>query len=260
MAGNHKECPSINTLAERANVHRNTVMNWLPKLQEAGELTVEKHGNGRGAHLVYTILLPIDPVNLPEGKRNDTSPQTGDVPIEQNETDLLVQEMAGMKQLLVQQNELLVQALVQGIGTNGTSPQTGVVHDPFDPSLDPKGEESPPPPFSAEWFEQNSIPSPEGEEERALLEHPATAVWLEIIGRWPTYPGLRQITKRLGINPDHETLRDVWDIWRASNYNLSNIAGVLDRYEKALSSNSPASPAPSEQTEAMTIPHTGKGW
>ena len=84
VAGNHKECPSINTLAERANVHRNTVMNWLPKLQEAGELTVEKHGNGRGAHLVYTILLPIDPVNLPEGKRNDTSPQTGDVPIEQN--------------------------------------------------------------------------------------------------------------------------------------------------------------------------------
>ncbi len=185
VVGNHKECPSINTIADRANVHRNTVLNWLPRLQEAGELRVDKYGAGRGAHLVYTILLEISPIRLPPGSENGTSHQTGDVPISEDESGLLVQEMTEIKRLLVQQNGLLVQALVQGIGTNGTSHQTGDVPDPFDPYFDPiliqEEEGTPLPPYPAKPVDEVT-----GDEAEEL------AMWqtaVELASRWAKHRG-----------------------------------------------------------------------
>ena len=48
-AGGKDTSPNIDTIAGRAHVHRNTVLNWLPKLEASGELKVERFGKGRGA-------------------------------------------------------------------------------------------------------------------------------------------------------------------------------------------------------------------
>lgn len=171
VAGNHRECPSVTTIAERANVHKNTVLNWLPKLQELGELKVEKYGAGRGTHLVYTILLEISPIRLAPGGDNGTSILSSDVSIDSDLGGALAQEMGAIKRLLAQQNKLLVQALAQANGTNGTSDRTGLVLDPYDPYFDPiliqeEEGETPlpptPPPFPFRPSPKADLPEHEG--------------------------------------------------------------------------------------------------
>lgn len=58
-SGGKATSPNIDTIAGRAHCHRNTVLNWLPKLEESGELRVERFGKGRGSWNRYTIQLPM---------------------------------------------------------------------------------------------------------------------------------------------------------------------------------------------------------
>lgn len=65
--------PSIDTIADRAHCHRNTVLNWLPRLEADGVLRIEKFGKGRGAWNRYTILLPM-PAEEKEEKEPEKDP------------------------------------------------------------------------------------------------------------------------------------------------------------------------------------------
>lgn len=84
--------PSMETIARKARCHKNTVLNWIPKLEEMNVLRVERFGKGRGSWNRYTLLVPI---NAENGTSNGT---THDVP----KTDLLVQELSDKIDLLVQ--------------------------------------------------------------------------------------------------------------------------------------------------------------
>ncbi len=85
VAGDHKKCPSVRTLAEKAGLHHNSVQNWLPLLVESGELSIEKHGKGRGSHQVYTINLPIN-TNVTLSESIVTLPKSDVTLIENNVT------------------------------------------------------------------------------------------------------------------------------------------------------------------------------
>lgn len=105
-SGGRYTAPNIDTIAGRAHCHRNTVLNWLPRLEESGELKVERLGKGRGAWNRYTILLP-----MPEEPEEEELPD----PVEQ--LSLMVQELAVMVQATHEMMKVMVQETVQ----NGTS-------------------------------------------------------------------------------------------------------------------------------------------
>lgn len=110
--GGRMTSPSINTIARKARCHRNTVLNWLPKLEDAGLLTVERLGNGRGAWNKYTLHVPIN--------NNGTSESvigTSDRPIDDFNGSEDVPIPKEMVQAMASNIELLVQVLVH----NGTS-------------------------------------------------------------------------------------------------------------------------------------------
>lgn len=95
--------PSIDSLAAKSRCHRNTILNWLPKLEASGELLIERFGVGRGAWNRYTILLPIGTsIDVPIGQDNGTS-----------NLEIMVQSLV----VMVQELKVMVQETVQ----NGTS-------------------------------------------------------------------------------------------------------------------------------------------
>lgn len=119
-ANTKETSPSVRTLAEKARVHRNTVINWLPKLEAAGELKIERFGKGRGAWNRYTIMLPIEnngtsPVS---NGTNGTSIGTSHVvPIDENNVTSQMAQMAQRIDLMAQKIELMAQEMAH-IGTS----------------------------------------------------------------------------------------------------------------------------------------------
>lgn len=108
-AGGRVTSPSIDSLAAKARCHRNTILNWLPKLEASGELLVERFGTGRGAWNRYTILLPIGTSqDVPKEVDNGTS-----------SLEVMVQNLTEMVQGLT----VLVQETVHN-GTNHVVPDT----------------------------------------------------------------------------------------------------------------------------------------
>lgn len=125
--------PSIETIAMGAMCHKNTVINWITKLEQSGELLVQRTGKGRGAKNHYTIKLPImaqemvqpesansagmvqgHSTNKPDIASNGT---TQDVPLGQNNgtsrLEIMVQNLAFMVEKLT--------VMVQGMVQNGTT-------------------------------------------------------------------------------------------------------------------------------------------
>lgn len=128
-AGNYRQCLSYRGIARIANVHRNTVGTWIPKLIESGELTTESGGSGRASWTVYYIQLPID--NAIRGDNTATMAQG----TAQTTAQGMAQAIETMAQALAQHTDLLAQALAQGVptmaqhnGTNGTSPPSNSCH------------------------------------------------------------------------------------------------------------------------------------
>ncbi len=129
-----KQCPSFNALAERANVHRNTINKYLPLLIESGEITVDQYGRGRGRHNVYTINLSVDQ-SLDIG----TQLERERVPIITRSHEVLVHEAKQLAPLLVQEIGLLVHGgdlLVHDTAVIGTRSEREHVTESIDP-IDP---------------------------------------------------------------------------------------------------------------------------
>lgn len=106
--GGRATSPSIDTIATKSRCHRNTVLNWLPKIEATGELTIERLGSGRGSWNRYTINLP-----MPE-ENNGTSK---DVPLSKD----MVQEMVQNIGLMVQGAMAEMKVMVHDMVHNGTS-------------------------------------------------------------------------------------------------------------------------------------------
>lgn len=81
------------------------------------------------------------------------------------------------------------------------------------------------------WLNANRLPHPD-DAEWDRLYHPAVITWMDVTGRWPTYAAMPHIIETMGDDPDRDALKRVWDLWRASDYNVANIAGILDRYAR----------------------------
>lgn len=107
-AGGRATSPSIDTIATKSRCHRNTVLNWLPKLEATGELAIERLGSGRGSWNRYTINLPMPDEN------NGTSK---DVPLSKD----MVQEMVQNIGLMVQGAMAEMKVMVHDMVHNGTS-------------------------------------------------------------------------------------------------------------------------------------------
>lgn len=111
-AGGKMTSPSIDKIAERAGCHRNTVLNWLQRIEATGELTIERMGKGRGAWNIYTINLPMsEESSTPNNGTNGTS--KGGLKEEIAELKNAIKELVQM----VQELRLMVQETVH----NGTS-------------------------------------------------------------------------------------------------------------------------------------------
>lgn len=82
-----------------------------------------------------------------------------------------------------------------------------------------------------EWFIENEIPTPQTEDDLALIQSPVGRSWLNVTMRWPGWKALRQIAQTVGPVPDEAALKRVWEAWTLNGYSLSNIAGVLERYK-----------------------------
>ena len=109
-AGGRITSPSIDTIATKSRCHRNTVLNWLPKLEATGELTIERLGSGRGSWNRYNINLPMP---VPE-ENNGTSK---DVPLSKD----MVQEMVQKVGVMVQDAMAEMKVMVHDMVHNGTS-------------------------------------------------------------------------------------------------------------------------------------------
>jgi hypothetical protein len=225
--------PSMDTLAAKAHCHRNTVINWIRRLEELGELHVERKGAGRGAYNVYQILLPIR-------GHSDTTPLNGtpiDIPLAaENGTpiDVLMAFQNGLSAMaeMVQETREMVQEtreMVQEMVHNGTS------QDVLDTSIHPivtedtLGGGSPPPPLPA----GDLTPA-----ERINLKKHAVLVdgrseALRLYTAVNDFPGLDNewiILERLGDNPSLETLRTAVSFWRGSGNKMTNHIGICDWY------------------------------
>lgn len=75
------------------------------------------------------------------------------------------------------------------------------------------------------------MPRPITISEKELAEHPATAVWLNAGMAWPGWELLEEITRRMGPDPQKETLRRARKKWMMAGFRLTNIAGILDWYD-----------------------------
>lgn len=127
-SGGKDTSPSIDTIAGRAHVHRNTVLNWLPKLEASGELKVERFGKGRGAWNRYTILLP-----MPETQPEPAQP-------EQNERLDRLEETVQKLAVMVQEGFAALQLMVQETVHNSLS------QDGLDTEVDTRSLPPPAPP------------------------------------------------------------------------------------------------------------------
>lgn len=221
---------SYRTLADVAHCDKDTVARWVGVLEELGELSVRKEGAGRGTRMYYTINLPFDkPKHGGAGagdNRKRLSLSGGD-----NNAGTLVaelsQQIAELSQqiaVLSQQIELLSPSPSQNVPTReGQKPETGKPEKP--------GEETP-----ARANDQGDlllgVPAPATAGERALLDHPATLLWVKTTGRWPGYAVLPGIVERLGEEPDKAALERAWQSWLLSHYNPDNALGVLDWYRE----------------------------
>lgn len=107
-SGGRATSPSIDTIAAKSRCHRNTVLNWLPKLEATGELTIERLGSGRGSWNRYSINLPMPDEN------NGTSK---DVPLSKDMVQEMVQKLGVMVQDAVAEMKVMVHDMVH----NGTS-------------------------------------------------------------------------------------------------------------------------------------------
>lgn len=113
-----KKPPAVETLADGAGCHKNTVLNWIPKLEETGELSVERIGKGRGSKNYYTINLPIMVQETVQTDSPITSNGTSQsVPLSRdNGTSQLVEMVQKMAQAVLE-----TQRMVQVMVHNGTS-------------------------------------------------------------------------------------------------------------------------------------------
>jgi hypothetical protein len=123
-AGGRLTSPNADRLADKAKVSRRTFFNWLPKLEESGELTVERNGAGRGAWNKYTINLPINSANDEiNGASSPINGATHVAPLDQNNGAnngaITVQDLA----LMVQNLTVMVQEMVQN-GATHVAPNT----------------------------------------------------------------------------------------------------------------------------------------
>lgn len=123
-----KNPPSIETIAAGAGCHKNTVLNWLPKLEELNELAIERTGKGRGAKNFYAIKLPImvqgakimvqqDNAEVDNTMNNGTSI---DVPLSGDNGTRELKVMVQGLTVMVQNLTVLVQEMVQIMVQNGT--------------------------------------------------------------------------------------------------------------------------------------------
>ena len=123
VSGEHRKCLSHRGIAKIASVHRNTVSNWIPKLIQSGEITIETGGSGRATWTVYFLQLPIDDTT------RTAEPATSPQEMAQASPQGMAQDIELLAQRMAHLSELLAQALAQGvatspqnIATNGTSP------------------------------------------------------------------------------------------------------------------------------------------
>jgi len=132
VAGQYRKCPSFRAIAKKANVHRNTVSNWIPKLVETGEITIETGGSGRASWTVYYIQLPIEsdaraaePATMAQGTAQGTAQGMAQA------IETMAQEIAQVRALMAQGIAQGGALMAQGNGTNGTSPlsKSGQIQD-----------------------------------------------------------------------------------------------------------------------------------
>jgi hypothetical protein len=221
-AGDLKACPNRETIANDARVHKNTLANWLPLLAEAGELAYEVHGDGRGRHTVYRLLLPLDiNTTYSDYATIDTSDQASVVSIgSHNDTyklDLLTQQVA----LLTQQ----VALLTQGRGVIDTSDQREDVLDPLlDPILDP---------LDPGGNTRARARRPNHDYDTLLKDQPeAVRLYVALSGQWPGETNAGYIVERLGSQPDSVALERALRLWTASGYRSGNLPGLFDWYDE----------------------------
>lgn len=232
-------CLSISRIAEEARVSRRSVNDWLPKLEESGELSRTIYGTAGASHTVYKINLPIDPtedgIELAKlGAELGAEGATNAQNLVQN----LVQEVC----VLVQENRNLVQMvsiLVQKLGALGAEPPEVSVLEPLT-GLEPvTGEREERAhthdapkigPLPDSWLKANNIPSPRSESERQALAHPAVIAWLKVTNFWPSWATLPLIVERLGDCPDSGALTQVYQLWVGSGFRPGNVLGVLEWY------------------------------
>lgn len=133
-AGGKTTAPNIETIADRAHCSKGTVLNWLPKLEESGELKVERFGKGRGKWNRYTILLP-----MPEEEPAPAQPGEPTVNERLDRLEETVQKLAETVQAGLEAIQETVQETVQ----NGTSHVVLDTKDTNTPPTPPKKPETP---------------------------------------------------------------------------------------------------------------------
>ena len=125
VVGAAGKSPSIRTIAEKAHCHRNTVLNWMPKLEERNELQVKRKGKGRGARHQYKILLPI-------AEFSETTPRNNGTRLDVTKSQ---SNGTGGEVELAQRIDLLAQAITtNGILQDVPDPLDPLKEDPGDPN------------------------------------------------------------------------------------------------------------------------------
>lgn len=160
IAGDKRKCIGLNRLAQVAGVHRNSIMDVLERIKEAGELDWEKHGNwGRAIHYVFKIKLPIEPISANWNNSTiSTTPIEGRVLILENQLAQLAQQISTIS--------TQISNISTVISTISTMPPEAKVHDTYiDTYIDTKGdtrarvrEELPPKTLDEFSEEENEIP------------------------------------------------------------------------------------------------------